>query len=175
MSRHGKSTVAEVFKKNNFIEYAYGDAVKKEYAELNNLPLEEMYNEHKEKHRPGIINHGESKRLLNPNHWIDVVSNKILNDYKNKNSIIISDMRRIPEVDFLFRLKKKYGNKKVFLFEIVRPSVNGGVFDEDPETSKALQYANYNDYIDIRVLNVSDERTLEETIQLIMNQDIFKI
>ena len=165
MSRHGKSTVASVFKNNNFVEYAYGDAVKKEYAELNGFPLEEMYNEHKEKHRPGIIKHGEDKRLINPYHWINEISDEITNDFKSKKNVIISDMRRIPEVDFFFGLKKKYGNKKVFLFEIIRPPVNGGVFDEDAETSKALQYANYHNYIDIKVLNVSDEKTLIETIQ----------
>jgi len=154
MSRVGKDVVGEVLTENGFKRYAFGDLVKNQYAEENNLPIEEMYNERKNFHRPGIIDHGEKKRINNPFYWIDAIKNDMLNDFKNGQPIVITDIRRIPELKFIKSLKDSFG-PMINLVEVIRPLDNGGIFDEDAETSHAIVYAQYHHLVDITLYNIS--------------------
>lgn len=158
MSKMGKDEFATPFLEAGYKRYAFGDKVKKNYAELNNLPVEEMFNECKEKHRDGIINYGETLRKDNPFHWVDEIKNEIISDHNNGINIIITDVRRIPEILFIKALKNTYGD--VFLYEIERSKDNGGVFDDDMESTHAIMYANYNNLVTEKIMNISTKNVL---------------
>ncbi len=169
-SKAGKDECGKTFIKHGFNRYAFGDEVKHEYAKLNNLLDEDMFNHNKDKNRPGIIAHGEGMRKNNPNYWINVVKDNILKDVDNNDNVVITDMRRIPEIDFLIELQNQYGKNKVFLIEIERPKNNGGEYDEDGETSKAITYARFHGYVDIHILNQTTDEALADLVDDIITQ-----
>lgn len=168
MSKAGKDEFSLGFLEAGFKRLAFGDAVKNEYAEINDLPVEEMYNEMKDFHRPGIIHHGESKRKVNPFHWVDVVKTDLLNDH-NENHIILTDIRRIPELQFIKALKDSFTDH-VKLYEVIRPLSNGGVFDADVETSHAICYAHYHNLLDGVIFNSSTPEYLFNTANEILEE-----
>lgn len=168
MSKAGKDEVGKFFIKNGYKRYAFADAVKIEYAKTNNLPLSEMFNEKKEFHRSGIIKHAEYKRVINKFHWINEIQNDLLFDYNNGIDIVITDSRRIPEILFIKALKELYGTNNVVLCEVIRPIENGGEFDEDPETSKAIQYANFHNLVDYKIYNDKPSEDLKITVEEII-------
>lgn len=167
-SQVGKDEVAKTFIYNGYKQYAFGDAVKKEYASINDLPLEEMYNEKKNFHRPGIILLGETKRKNKSNYWVKEISDLINFDYTIGYDIIISDLRRIPEIDYICELKKEYGDKNVILIHVERPKKNNGIFDEDKETHKAINYAKFHNYIDLSIVNADSPEELDKVVNNII-------
>lgn len=173
MAGAGKDEIGKVFTEEyNFKRYAFGDAVKYDYANSIGANPVDMFNHNKNANRPGIIAHGEGKRKDNQRYWIDVVDKDIQENFANNLPVVITDIRRVAEIDYIRELIEKYGKKKVYLIKIERPEENGQAFDEDAETSKALVYAKFKKYVDFRVYNTSTQKVL--VIQMKKIIDIIK-
>lgn len=173
-SKVGKDEIGGTFIMNGFIRYAFGDEVKNEYADSVGLSREDMYNENKDVNRPGIIAYGEGKRAIDPHHWVNKIKDSINTDVEAHKNIVITDLRRIPEIDFIQELKEKYGKDKIFLIQVLRPKENGGVFDEDAETAKAIAYAHFHKYVDFTIVNFSTPYELQALVHNIIQEEILK-
>ena len=169
MSKVGKDEVGKILIKEGFKRYAFGDEVKKELAQDLNIPLEDLHNQNKEKYRDKMIAYGEGKRKDNPSYWIERIDEQIQEDIKNNIDVVITDIRRIHEIDYIVNLKKVYGKNKVNLVRLSRPPGNGGVFDEDIETLRALAYADFHNYVDKKLYNISKPEILELNVGILLN------
>ena len=89
--------------------------------------------------------------------------------YNNKCNIVITDVRRVSEIDYINELKAIYGPNNVQLIEIIRPIENRGEFDYDSETSKAICYARFHNYVDITIHNVSSPEDLSKTTENVIS------
>lgn len=164
MAKAGKDETAKKLLELGFKRYAFGDEVKIELAEKLNIPVENLHNHNKEKYREDMISYGEGKRKENPNYWINRVKNQVEEDIKNGRNVVITDIRRVSEIDFIMGLKNIYGKDNVFLVEISRPYENGGQFDNDIETTKALIYASFFGYTNDKLINSKDSDALHQLL-----------
>ncbi len=164
-AKSGKDETAKALLNIGFRRVAFGDEVKLEYGKMVNLTYDEI-EANKEHHRPAIIALGEGKRNNNVNYWIDKVSDQI---EEKDVDVVITDIRRISEVNYLcFQLPSE--GYKTILIQMVRPAVNGGEYDEDPETSKAVTYSDFHNVIDYKIINAGSEEDLHKTIAIIINK-----
>lgn len=164
MARVGKDTTGAVYIENGYERYAFGDAVKKEYCEVNGLTLEEIDGDNKEYHRTregGIIDTAEKKRKNNPFYWVDVIKDEIIEKHKKGINIVITDIRRIPEIKFMDSLKEVFGKDNVKLYEVIKPKANDGVFDYDMNTSQTLLWGHWNCSVDGVIYNTETQTDLE--------------
>ncbi len=144
-SNVGKDTVGSIFIKHGYTRVSFADLVKEEYATLNSIPLEHLheFGEMKEKHRPGIIQHAEAKRAIDPYYWLDKAFEPYLTSDKNFKpnlKLVITDCRRFSEIDWIY-LKKNLAlidpNFDIKLFHIRNPRT----IDTDTLTHFAIGYA----------------------------------
>ena len=93
--RAGKDTFGEVFLEHNpsFIRVAFADPLKEEYAEANNITVEEV-NINKDFHRQGLIDYGQFRRDQEALYWV----HKAINIPGDK---IITDVRFLNEFEVL--------------------------------------------------------------------------
>ena len=167
MSRHGKDTVASAFINNGFKKYSFADKVKEEFCIIKNITLEEL-DKSKQYFRSELIEFAEGKKTKNKYYWIELIEDNILNDISEGKDIIITDIRRKEEVLTIMKIRKSLeGYDNVVLFEVNRPLENGGVFDEDLNTTQGLQYAHYHNAIDGIIVNNSTHEKLIERSEMI--------
>lgn len=147
-SNVGKDTVGAVFIKHGYTRVSFADLVKEEYAQLHNIPLEQLHEpgEMKEKHRPGVIEYAEEKRKTNPYHWLEKAFEPYLNEdkrFKPNLKLVITDCRRFPEIDWVYCRKNEIyfegesSNLDIKLFHIRNPRT----IDSDTLTHFAIGYA----------------------------------
>jgi hypothetical protein len=110
LSKSGKDTIGEHFVKHGFIRVAFGDMLKREYAEINNVSLQDLITQgiEKEKHRVKIIEYAEKKRSENPYYWIEKAIAPFLNDkgqIEEGLKLVFTDIRRDKEIDWFEELK----------------------------------------------------------------------
>ena len=178
-SRSGKDICGDVFIGNGYKRVAFADKVKEDFINLprnrfklgfNNgkfhmgLTLQEL-EENKHLYRKEIIEFAERKRVDEPYYWVDKVKDKI-EGYEN---IVITDLRRLPEIEYLESLKSK--GYEVNYINVIRPLNNGGMFDMDGETSKTILWCEYNNLFSVRILNASSVEELIKTTNLVI-QDL---
>lgn len=145
-SRAGKDSVAKPFISSGFKRIAFADLPKIDVAKNLGITITEL-EEKKDEYRDIIIEYAENKRKINPKVWID----RALNNVDLNQDIIITDIRRIPELEYLIDLKEKGFDVKIFTVE--RLKENGGKFDTDGETCKAFVFGMFNNLFDGRILN----------------------
>jgi len=102
----GKDTVFSMFEallpELDVVRVAFGDEVKKEYAEHYGLDLEVLYDEGKKTHRIGLQEWGtEHRRAANKNYWIDKIKTQVDFLVKTADLVVITDVRFINEAEFL--------------------------------------------------------------------------
>ena len=105
----GKDTVFSLLEvmmpKLDIIRVAFGDEVKKEYAEHLGLDLEVLY-ENKRRYRLGLQKWGtEHRRSRDKNYWINKIKPQMDFLMKTADVIVVTDVRFINEAKFL---KKEY-------------------------------------------------------------------
>jgi len=158
-SKVGKDEAGKAFLDEGFKRYAFGDEVKLELAKHLNIPVEDLHNHNKEKYRDKMIDYGEGKRKDNPNYWIDRLRNKIIDEVLNGSNVVITDVRRVSEIEFISSLKnvKDEYKYKVVLIHIDRPGTD---LDKDTATNYAVNYAKHYNKIDFTIENKYDSDIL---------------
>lgn len=174
MAGFGKDSIGKIFIDKGYKRIAFADKVKEDFI---NLPRNKfrfnfsggltMYELEKDKdfYRNDLIKFAEEKRKSNELYWL----NRVKADIEfGKENIVITDLRRIPEIDYLQDLKKQGHNVKII--NIYRPYSNGGKFDNDGETCKAILYGEYGGFFDCRIVNASTQEELNKVVdQLIID------
>lgn len=174
MAYSGKDTVGEMLTNKGYKRIAFADKVKEDFINLprnkfrfnfsGGLTMDELEKD-KDFYRNELIKFAEDKRKANEDYWL----NKVKADIESgDDNIVITDVRRIPEIDYLQDLKKQGYNVK--LINIYRPYSNGGKFDSDGETCKAILYGEYGGFFDCRIINASTQEELKKVVdQLIID------
>jgi dephospho-CoA kinase len=96
--RSGKDTVKELLenkKRGCFYSAAYGDQLKKQYAEIAGRPLGGK------KDRKGLQTYGQAERAKNPTVWIDALQKRIQPYLDNGFNVVITDVRQANEVQHI--------------------------------------------------------------------------
>lgn len=169
VSKSGKDTTGEELVKNNYIRIAAADKAKQEFCEINNIPLEYLMVQGplKEKYRGALIEYAEDKRKIDKCYWI----NKAFEPYLDNESVlkpgryVITDFRRIDEIDWFYSMKEKGVDVKIILIE--RP----GTIENDVLTLKTLARAAREAIIYDKIVNDS---SLED-LKIKINNQIIKI
>lgn len=184
----GKDTVGNFFVKKGYTRIAFADAAKRDYALFAGADYEKLQHdrEYKEMHRSRLIEYAESFRHKDPNYWINKAFepfiDKDTNQFKPGLKLVITDCRRVSEIDWILNLKKYINtiNKEascvnsvlrhyvdVKLVEINNPSVE----DRDCLTHYAIGYAHgihkgctnwSSNFIDAIIVNDSTLTELEK-------------
>lgn len=141
------------FKNLKFKRIAFADKLKEVYCEEHNITREEL-EINKPAHRNGLIEMGEGKRKISPTYWIDLIKEDVLSSEDN---IIITDLRRITEVDFLINLKNDGWDVKIVY--VIRPKANKGIFEADKDTALTILYTQFHELQDVIITN---NGTIEE-------------
>lgn len=127
----GKDTVAKILVESyDFQKYAFADAIKKQVAKEQDIPLEWCYDqERKSEALPGnpsktlreeLIRVGEEGRAKDRGFWAEQIAQKIKKCIlKGKEKFIISDWRNLEE---LFTLQKELPGATIIPLRIERPS-----------------------------------------------------
>ena len=144
--------------------------------------------------RPYIIWYGEKLRTINGKfYWINKA---FAEDAKNMNKIVLSDVRRLAELDvfrdsneFKKRTKKSFSESGILSLEGANSEVNNygtllfqvsqfGLTDKDVLTIETIQYANENwmvddvFYVDSRIPSLNSNR--EKAIDIQVNKIVKK-
>lgn len=144
--------------------------------------------------RPYIIWYGEKLRTINGKfYWINKA---FAEDAKNMNKIVLSDVRRLAELDvfrdsneFKKRTKKSFSESGILSLEGANSEVNNygtllfqvsqfGLTDKDALTIETIQYANENwmvddvFYVDSRIPSLNSNR--EKAIDIQINKIVKK-
>ena len=144
--------------------------------------------------RPYIIWYGEKLRTINGKfYWIN---NAFAEDAKDMNKIVLSDVRRLAELDvfkdsneFKKRTKKSFSESGILSLEGANSEVNNygtllfqvsqfGLTDKDALTIETIQYANENwmvddvFYVDSRIPSTNSNR--EKAIDIQVNKIVKK-
>lgn len=144
--------------------------------------------------RPYIIWYGEKLRTINGKfYWINKA---FAEDAKNMNKIVLSDVRRLAELDvfrdsneFKKRTKKSLSESGILSLESTNSEVNNygtllfqvsqfGLTDKDTLTIETIQYANENwmvddvFYVDSRIPSLNSNR--EKAIDIQVNKIVKK-
>ena len=164
MSRHGKDTVGSVFIKNGFKRYAFADKVKDGFCEVNQITREEL-EKRKSELRDDLIDFAESFKKTDKFYWIKRLEKELEKDITDGKDIVITDVRQIEEILTINKLRELLdGIVEVLLIEVNRPIKNGGVFDNDKNTTAGMQYAHYHGLVDgIIVNNATEEMLIDRT------------
>lgn len=96
--RSGKDTVKELLenkKRGCFYSAAYGDQLKKQYAEITGQSLSGK------KDRKGLQTYGQAERAKNPTVWIDAIQKRIQPYLDNGFNVVITDVRQANEVQHI--------------------------------------------------------------------------
>lgn len=137
----GKDTVAKLLAEDGYKRIAFADKLKQEYYSDLGITYcaEEEDRDFKEKHRQGLIDYGEAKRISKGlSYWI----NKAFDDYWDEGlfvlkdstpNLVVTDVRRCREVEFVLSMKL-FSNANVFFYHVDRL-----VYDNDELTMKALR------------------------------------
>lgn len=165
----GKDQVGKILVSKGYKRIAFADKVKEDFINLpvnqerfnfdKPLTLDELEKD-KDYYRNRLIAYAEEMRNQDPLYWLKLVKDEIENGEEN---IVITDVRRVPEIDYLNDLKEKGYNVK--LINIYRPYSNGGKFDFDGETCKAILYGEYGGYFDCRIINASTQEELNNVVE----------
>jgi hypothetical protein len=127
----GKDTVAKILVESyDFQKYAFADAIKKQVAKEQDIPLEWCYDqERKSEALPGdpsktlreeLIRVGEEGRAKDKGFWAEQIAQKIKKCIlKGKEKFVISDWRNLEE---LFTLQKELPGATIIPLRIERPS-----------------------------------------------------
>ena len=106
----GKDTVGELFIKKGYTRIGFADAVRTEYAERYNVPMEHLTRQGplKEKHRPNIIELAEGKRDIDPYYWANTALTPYLEKgiFKPNVKLVITDARRISDIVWYYNMLK---------------------------------------------------------------------
>jgi len=163
VKQSGKDTTGEELIKNGFKRIAFADAAREGLAKKLNIPLEYLTNNgsNKEKYRNDLIEFAESKRKINKFYWIEKAISPYLNDNKEfkDGKYVITDFRRLSEVEWYEQLKEQNINVKIFLIE--RP----GAKDNDYLTLQTLATIAREGYIYDKIINNSTKKELNKKIK----------
>ncbi len=173
-SKAGKDEAGKALLDEGFKRYAFGDEVKIELAAELGIPVEDLHNHNKEKYRDQMVAYGEGKRKENKNYWIDRLRDKIMEDVKAGVNVVITDIRRVSEIDFIEQLKWMSGNgldAEVSLVHIDRPEAE---LDNDTASNYAMNYAKRYNKIDITIVNKYSSEILYSIMKYELNTKIFK-
>lgn len=151
-SHCGKDTIGKVFIKYGYQRLGFADIVKQEVADHYKISVEELYEQGpvKEKWRPIIIEWAEEKRAIDQSYWINKTFKPFLdekNAFKEGLKLIVTDIRRTGEIDWIFEYKKMIKELNAFSLEL-KHYVDVKLFyihretnDQDILTHKAIGYA----------------------------------
>ena len=172
-SKVGKDEAGKAFLAEGFKRYAFGDEVKNELAAELGIPVEYLHDQkYKEKYRDQMVEYGEGKRKDNPNYWIDRLRGKIYADIEAGTNVVITDIRRVTEIEFISDLKnligKDYG--KVLLIHIDRPHAE---LDNDTASNYAMNYAKRYNKIDFTIENKYDADILNAIVKYEIKHKIY--
>ncbi len=175
----GKDTVGQMFINKGFTRIAFADTLKKEYAELHGIAVEDLHKQGpiKELHRPSIIAYAEAKRKEDPLYWIAKAFAPYLDSDGNLKpdlKLVITDMRRISEIQWVFDRKTDLipdGKVSVdaFLFRIDRDIIDlDGLTHQCIGFAKGLQYVHSDlPMIDATILNHGNLKELQDKVERI--------
>lgn len=116
-SRSGKDTIGEhLVNKYNYKRVSFADAVKEEYAANQGIDVSILHTQgpEKEAHRAGMIEYAESERKKNPLCWLEKAFKPYMEDvkesmdsyaFKEDLNLVITDCRRIDEIDWVVYFK----------------------------------------------------------------------
>lgn len=168
----GKDTIGQMFIDKGFIRVAFADVLKKEYADLHGISVEDLHKQGpiKELHRPSIIAYAEAKRKEDPLYWISKAFAPYIDvegNFKPDLKLVITDMRRISEIQWVFERKVK--GEEVFLFRIDRDIVDlDGLTHQCIGFAKGLQYVHSDlPMIDAIILNHGNLKELHDKVERI--------
>jgi hypothetical protein len=177
----GKDSVGEIFIKKGYKRIALADAVKKEYAQINNISIQDLIlqGERKEYHRSAIIKFAEAKRAIEPEYWIKLALNPYMENglFKPNINLVITDFRRISEIKWYISLFKtvsflNYDPRIQCISNLKMFCIKRDIEDSDILSHYAIGYAQgYSDaengfpIIDAIIDNNSDLPSLENKIE----------
>jgi hypothetical protein len=127
----GKDTVAKILVESyDFQKYAFADAIKKQVAKEQDIPLEWCYDQQRKSEvlpgdpsktlREELIRVGEEGREKDKGFWAEQIAQKIKKCMlKGKEKFVISDWRNLEE---LFTLQKELPGTTIIPLRIERPS-----------------------------------------------------
>lgn len=186
----GKDTAGERFVKEGYTRVAFADKVKEEVANHYKCSLDDLHIQGpvKETWRPIIIDWAEKKREIDPNHWIREAFKPFLDSegyFREGEKIVITDMRRKSEVDWVLEEKKKINEVNAFMINsgmrhyveiklvyITRPGHESG----DALTSYTIGYAEginkvfFPKLIDFKIINDKDKDVFIKKIDFVINE-----
>jgi len=156
-SQVGKDTICEYLKKYNFKRIAFADELKKNYALINNIDEKILHIQGPEKefHRGPLIEYAENEKAKNENVWLEKAFEKYFNKetglFDTKENLVISDCRRINEINWLEKFKDKNNIKLWYITRKTAP------FDPDILTDiaidKAFELTKNKSFIDLIIEN----------------------
>lgn len=116
-SRSGKDTIGQhLVDKYKYTRVSFADAVKEQYAQENGIDISVLHTQgpEKESHRAGLISLAEGERLKNPLCWLekafkphmeDIKENMDSYAFKEGLNLVVTDCRRIDEIDWIAYFK----------------------------------------------------------------------
>ena len=93
----GKTTAALILAEAGYSLKSMSDPAKRTYAEMVGVPLADMYNQNKEKHRQGLISYCDSERQRDPDIFIKLYVQKLYLEDR----IVCDDLRFPNELEGL--------------------------------------------------------------------------
>lgn len=181
-SQAGKDTIGKLLvDKHEYIRVSFADAVKEEYASINNIDVKLLHiqGEEKEKHREGLIELAEGKRSIDPLCWLEKAFSPFQDENKYFNeglNLVVTDCRRASEIDWIDNYKDLISSVNNYVKSTDSPGFYLNIFlvyidnqkalknDKDVLTHYCIGYAKGKELIDLTLDNNS---TLEDLTQRI--------
>ena len=189
----GKDSVAETFIEKGFTRVSFADALKKEFANKNEIDVSILHiqGKEKEKYRKKIIEFAEAARAIDPLIWLTKAFEPYINptthSFKDGLKLVITDFRRNAEVEWYlkvweekmklyFERNAKFSQLDLKLIHVIRPGIN----DPDILTAHAIGMVYGIDlvhpgFIDAIINNDSTKEVLKEKVNNLLNSFNFDI